>query len=488
VPYPTDLYAPPLGLLTDLYQLTMAFAAFKAGIADRQAAFHLTFRKNPYEGGFTLVCGLAAAADYLERYGFSEDDLAYLRTLRGKRGPLFDDPFLDWLRNLRVALDVDAMPEGTVAFPQEPILRVRGPAIAAMLVETPLLALLNFETLVATKSARVCLAAQGRPVIEFGLRRAQGPDGGISASRAAYVGGCEATSNVLAGKLFGIPVRGTHAHSWVMLHGDERAAFHDFAKAMPDDCVFLVDTYDSLAGVRHAIEEGRALRAAGHELAGIRLDSGDLAWLSREARKMLDEAGFQDARILASNDLDEHVIASLLREQAAEIDSFGVGTSLVAGRPDAALGGVYKLSAVREGDAWMPRLKLSEQQAKISTPGVLAVRRYRSASGLLGDLLYDEDLGISESTLIDPIDPTRRKSIPRGAAHEELLVPIFRAGKRVYQMPTLADVRARARASVSALDPALLRLVNPHVYPVGLEPRLHERRMRLILEARQPAN
>src|SRR5205814_2115985 len=244
------------------------------------------------------------------------------------------------------------------------------------------------------KAARVCLAAQGRPVIEFGLRRAQGPDGGVSASRAAYVGGCEATSNLLAGKLFGIPVRGTHAHSWVMLHGDERAAFRDFAKAMPDDCVFLVDTYDSLAGVQNAIEEGRALRAAGHDLAGIRLDSGDLAWLSREARRMLDEAGFPDARILASNDLDEHVIASLLREQAAEIDSFGVGTSLVAGRPDAALGGVYKLAAVR----------------------------------------------------------------------------------------------SRARASVSVVDPALLRFVNPHLYPVGLEPRLHERRMRLILEARSQGN
>jgi nicotinate phosphoribosyltransferase len=256
---------------------------------------------------------------------------------------------------------------------------------------------------------------------------------------------------------------------------------------MPDDCVFLVDTYDSLSGVRNAIGEGRTLRAAGHELAGIRLDSGDLAWLSREARKMLDEAGFPEVRILASNDLDEHVIASLLREQAAEIDSFGVGTSLVAGRPDAALGGVYKLSAVREGEAWTPRLKLSEQQAKISTPGVLAVRRYRSESGLLGDLLYDEDLGISETTLIDPIDPTRRKSIPRDAAHEDLLVPIFRAGKRVYEMPPIAEVRARARASVSALDPALLRFVNPHLYPVGLEPRLHERRMRLILEARQPA-
>jgi nicotinate phosphoribosyltransferase len=484
VPYLTEVYAPPLGLLTDLYQVTMAFAAFKAGIAERQAAFHLTFRKNPFEGGFTLVCGLAAAAEYLERHGFSEDDLAYLRSLRGTRGLLFDDAFLDWLRNLRVALDVDAMPEGTVAFPHEPILRVRGPAVAAMLVETPLLALLNFQSLVATKAARVCLAAQGRPVIEFGLRRAQGPDGGVSASRAAYVGGCEATSNLLAGKLFGIPVRGTHAHSWVMLHGDERAAFHDFAKAMPDDCVFLVDTYDSLTGIRHAIEEARTLRAAGHELLGIRLDSGDLAWLSREARRQLDEAGFPDARILASNDLDEHVIASLLKEQTAEIDAFGVGTSLVAGRPDAALGGVYKLSAVREGDVWTPRLKLSEQQAKISTPGVLAVRRYRGPSGLVGDLLYDEDLGISETTLIDPIDSTRRKSIPRGAAHEELLVPVFRAGKRVYEMPPLPEVRSRARANVSALDPAILRFVNPHLYPVGLEPRLHDRRMRLIREAR----
>ncbi|MFL5407081.1 MAG: nicotinate phosphoribosyltransferase [Myxococcales bacterium] len=485
--YPTDLYAPPLGLLTDLYQLTMAFAAFKAGIADRQAEFHLTFRKNPFEGGFTVVCGLESAAEYLEHHRFAEDDLAYLRSLRGRRGPLFDDPFLDWLRALHVALDVDAMPEGTVAFPHEPILRVRGPAVAAMLVETPLLTLLNFQTLVATKAARVCLAANGRPVIEFGLRRAQGPDGGVSAARAAYVGGCEATSNLLAGKLFGIPVRGTHAHSWIMLHDDERQAFHEYAEAMPDDCVFLVDTYDSLSGVGHAIEEARALRAKGHELLGIRLDSGDLAWLSQEARRRLDEAGFDGVRILASNDLDENVINSLLKEQGAKIDSFGVGTSLVAARPDAALGGVYKLSAVREGDGWTPRLKLSEQQAKITTPGVLCVRRYRGPSGLVGDLLYDEDLGISERTLIDPTDPTRRKSIPKDAAHEDLLVPIFRAGRRVYQMPPLPETRARAAANVAALDPAIVRFVNPHLYPVGLEPRLHERRMRLILEARTRA-
>jgi nicotinate phosphoribosyltransferase len=488
VAYPTDLYSPALGLLTDLYQVTMAFAAFKAGIAEQEAAFHVTFRKNPFEGGFTLVCGLAAAAEYLERHRLSEDDVAYLRSLRGSRGPLFDEPFLGWLRDLRVALDVDAMPEGTVAFPHEPILRVRGPAAFAMLVETPLLTLLNFPTLIATKAARVCLAAQGRPVIEFGLRRAQGPDGGVSAARAAYVGGCEGTSNLLAGKMFGIPVRGTHAHSWVMLYGDERAAFHSFAKAMPDDCVFLVDTYDSLSGVGRAIEEGRALRAAGHELVGIRLDSGDLAWLSREARRLLDDAGFADARILASNDLDEHVINSLLREQGAEIDAFGVGTSLAAGKPDAALGGVYKLSAVREGESWTPRLKLSEQQVKISTPGVLGVRRYRGPGGLLGDLLYDEDLGISQPTiLIDPTDPTRRKAIPEDAAHEDLLVPVFRGGRRVYQMPPLAEVRSRALANLNALHPALRRFTNPHLYPVGLEPRLHERRMRLILEARNQA-
>jgi nicotinate phosphoribosyltransferase len=487
VAYPTDLYKPPLGLLTDLYQLTMAFAAFKAGLADRQAEFHLTFRKNPFEGGFTLVCGLAAAAEYLEQHRFSEDDLAYLKSLHGRRGPLFDDSFLEWLRDLHVLLDVDAMQEGTVAFPHEPILRVRGPAVAAMLVETPLLTLLNFETLVATKAARVCLAAQGRPVVEFGLRRAQGPDGGVSAARAAYVGGCEATSNLLAGKLFGIPVRGTHAHSWVMLHDDERSAFRDYAAAMPDDCIFLVDTYDSLAGVGNAIEEGRALRAAGHELLGIRLDSGDLAWLSQEARKRLDAAGFSSVRIFASNDLDEHVINSLLKEQAARIDAFGVGTSLVAARPDAALGGVYKLSAVREGESWTPRLKLSEQQAKITTPGVIAVRRYRGSAGMLGDLLYDEELGISEATLVDPTDPTRRKSMPKNATHEELLLPVFRAGRRVYQMPPLEEVRRRAMANVAALDPAIVRFVNPHLYPVGLEPRLHDRRMRLIFEARTHA-
>ena len=486
MPYPTDLYAPPLGLLTDLYQLTMAFAAFKAGIAERQAAFHLTFRKNPFEGGFTLVCGLAAATGYLEQYRFSEDDLAYLRTLRGRRAPLFDEAFLDWLRDLPIALDIDAIPEGTVAFPQEPILRVRGPAVAAMLVETPLLTLLNFETLVATKAARVCLAAQGRPVIEFGLRRAQGPDGGVSASRAAFVGGCEATSNVLAGKLFGIPVRGTHAHSWVMLHGDERTAFRDFAKAMPDDCVFLVDTYDSRDGVRHAIQVGKELRARGHEMLGVRLDSGDLAWLSAEARKALDAGGFPGARIVASNELDEHLVTSL-KEQGAAISSWGVGTRLVTAHDDPALGGVYKLTAVREpGGAWQPKVKLSEQPIKTSIPGILQVRRFRSGSESVADAIYDEERRPQGAvTLVDPLDPTRRRTIPEDTAFDELLVPIFRAGRRVYEPPALIDVRRRTSEELGRFHAGVKRFVNPHRYPVSLERQLHELRTRLILQARE---
>jgi nicotinate phosphoribosyltransferase len=483
--YPTDVYAQPLGLLTDLYQLTMAYAAFRERLHEQHAAFHLSFRQNPFGSGFTLACGLAPALDYLQGHRFAADDLDWLGSLRGKRGPLFDAAFLRWLGGTRLALDVDAIPEGTAVFPQEPLLRVTGPVAQAMLVETPLLTFLNFQTLVATKAARIYLAARGAPVIEFGLRRAQGPDGGLSASRAAYVGGCEGTSNLLAGKVFGIPVRGTHAHSWVMLHGDERAALHGFAEALPDDSVFLVDTYDTLQGVRNAVEEGRRLRQNGHELAGIRLDSGDLAWLSKEARRILDEAGFPQVRILASNDLDEHLVSSLVREQGAAIDSWGIGTRLVTGAGAGALGGVYKLSAVREDGGWVPRLKVSEQRAKISLPGITQVRRYRRGNALLGDLLWDEQLGISEPLLVDPDDPARRKAIPPDAAHEDLLIPVMRGGATVYESPPLPQVRERTRRTLAELDPAVTRLVKPHQYPVGLEPRLDELRTRLILEGRR---
>jgi nicotinate phosphoribosyltransferase len=366
------LYGQPLTLLTDLYELSMAAAAWKSGIDGREAVFHLLFRRAPFRSGFTIAAGLGTALEYIREFRFTEDDLRYLAELRAESGePMFEAGFLEQLRHLELHIDVDAVPEGTVVFPQEPLLRVAGPIVPCMLLESPLLDLINFQTLIATKAARVCIAAGDDPVLEFGLRRAQGVDGAVSAARAAFIGGCGATSDVLAGKVLGIPVRGTHAHSWVMLFDSEREAFDAYARAMPHNVVLLVDTYDSLQGIRHAIETGKWLRDQGRQLAGIRLDSGDLAWLSIEARKMLDAAGFQRTVIYASNELDENVIASL-KQQGAKIGAWGVGTRLVTGAEDAALGGVYKLSAVREpGGAWKPRIKLSEQRAKISVPGIL---------------------------------------------------------------------------------------------------------------------
>src|SRR5436190_7817218 len=372
-----ELYGRPLSLLTDLYQLSMAAAAWKARVEDGEAVFHLVFRRPPFKSGFTIAAGLGPALEYVRQLRFTDEEVRSLGQLRADSGePMVERAFLDHLRELEPRLDIDAVPEGTAVFPQEPLLRVSGPIVPCMLLETPLLNLVNFETLIATKAARVTLAAEGDPVLEFGLRRAQGPDGGLSAARAAYIGGCAATSNVLAGKLLDIPVSGTHAHSWVMLFDSEREAFDAYARAMPHNVVLLVDTYDTLQGVRRAIETGRWLRAQGRELAGIRLDSGDLAWLSIEARKLLDAAGFAKTVILASNELDEDVIASL-KQQGAKIGAWGVGTRLVTGADDAALGGVFKLSAVRApGGSWRPRIKLSDQSAKISIPGVLQVRRF----------------------------------------------------------------------------------------------------------------
>ena len=483
---PTDLYRPSLALLTDFYELTMAAAALKRGVAGEEAVFSISFRRNPFHGGFTIAAGLDPVIDYLERYRFDDGDLAFLAAQRDATGrPLFEPAFLDHLRRLELDVDVDAVPEGTAVFPWEPILRVKGHVIPCMLLETPLLTLVNFHTLVATKAARVCLAARGEPVLEFGLRRAQGFDGGLSASRAAYIGGCAATSNVLAGKLFGIPVKGTHAHAWVMLFDDEREAFRAYAEAMPGNCVLLVDTYDSLEGVDHAIETGRWLRAHGGELSGIRLDSGDLAWLSQEARRRLDAAGFSATAILASNELDEIIIDSL-KEQGARIAVWGVGTRLVTGADDAALGGVYKLGAVRRpGGPWLHRVKLSEQSAKTSVPGVLQIRRFEADDGHLADCIYDELLGLpAPAIIVDPLDHTRRRELPAGARGADLLAPVFRKGKLVYERPPLTASRQRTQDELGRLHAGVKRFVNPHQYPVGLEKGLFDLRTRLILEAR----
>ncbi len=482
----SELYKTSLALLTDLYQITMAYGYWKCGLTQRQAAFHLSFRAHPFDGGFSVACGLEYVVDFLSHLRFEADDLSYLAALNGHDGrPLFEPAFLDYLHHLDFTCDIDAIPEGSIVFPHEPLVRVTGPILQCQLLETPLLNMINFQTLIATKAARICLAAGDQPVLEFGLRRAQGIDGGLAASRAAYIGGCAATSNVLAGKLFDIPVRGTHAHSWIMCFEDELEAFSAYARAMPNNVVFLVDTYNTLQGVRHACQVGQRLREQGHELLGVRLDSGDLAYLSVEARKILDEAGFPEAKILATNELDEHLITSL-KQQHAAITVWGVGTRLATAFDQPAMGGVYKLSAVRDDEvAWSYRIKLSEQTAKTSIPGLLQVRRFQLAGEYIGDAIYNLAEPFTEPmTLIDPQDLTRRKTMPPDARHEDLLKPIFRQGRCVYDAPSIAEVRRRTQDQLRGFHAGIKRFLNPHLYPVGLERRLHELRMELILKAR----
>jgi nicotinate phosphoribosyltransferase len=471
-------------LLTDLYELTMAYGYWRAPNAEQEGVFHLFFREHPFDGGFTVAAGLETVIDYLDALHFGDDDLAYLRTLRGNDGaPLFPEDFLAYLAKLEFACDVDAVAEGTLVFPGQPLVRVSGPLLQAQIVESALLNSINFQSLIATKAARVVLAAGGDAVLDFGLRRAQGVDGALAATRAAYIGGVAGTSNVLAGALHGIPVRGTHAHSWVMSFPSELEAFRTYAGVMPNNVLLLVDTYDTLAGVRHAIEVGQWLRERGGELAGIRLDSGDLAYLSIAARRMLDEAGFEKALITASNDLDEHVITSL-KAQGARIDVWGVGTRLITAYDQPALGGVYKLAAVRSGGgAWQPKVKLSEQAVKVSTPGILNVRRFIRDGEAIGDMIWDEESEPSR-LMIDPLDATRRKSFDEADAVTDLLVPIYRKGKRIYDPPPLVDVRTQCDEQLKLFHGGIKRLVHPHRYPVGLEQQLFETKTRLVLQAR----
>ena len=473
-------------LTTDLYEVTMACGYWKVGVGDYEAAFHVTFRHNPFGGQFTIACGLATVIDFLRAFRFTEAEMAYLASQRGNDyKPLFDSSFLDYLRDLRLTCDIDAIPEGTLVFPNEPLIRVCGPIVQSQLLETALLNVLNFESLIATKAARVCLAAKDDPVIEFGLRRAQGVDGGLTAARAACVGGCVGTSNLQAGERFGIPVSGTQAHSWIMFFEDEKEAFEAYAKAMPNNCVFLVDTYNSLDGVRHAIEVAGQLRKEGHEMIGVRLDSGDRVALSIEARRMLDEAGLTNAKIVCSGDLDEHVIAKM-KQRGAKIDIWGVGTKLTTGQPDAALGGIYKLGAVRHpASQWRYRIKLSDELAKTSYPGLLQVRRFHRRDGrFIADAIYETDHGISEPCEIVDFETEEKTKIPANTHYSDLLVPIFRAGQLVYEAPNIDASRERTRQQLSCVSPEVLQLKEPSPYKIGLERSLDELRSTLIARAK----
>ncbi len=483
-------YKTNLSLLTDLYQVTMAYAGWKSGFASdvqsKTAVFELYYRNNPFGGGFAVSCGLSSILDLIEDFEISQEDCEYLGSLKGSDGKaLFEKAFLDYLRELKLTVDVEAVEEGRIVFANEPVLRIQGPLLQCQLLETPLLNLFNFETLIATKAARVREAAGKDQILEFGLRRAQGVDGALSASRAAYVGGVDASSNVLAGKIYGIPQRGTHAHSWVMAFEDEEEAFMAFVKAMPNNSVLLVDTYDTLEGVRKAVRTANWLKSQGHSLLGIRLDSGDLAYLSFEARKILDQAGLPETKIVASNDLAENLIVNL-KQQGAKIDIWGVGTKLVTAYDQPALGGVYKLTAVKDGKGpWQYRIKLSEQMIKVTTPGIHQVRRFKKDGLFAGDMIFDIDVPPKgDGTIVDPFDHTRRKNFGSGSQFEDLLKPCVRAGQITAGRDSLETVRERRRKDIESLHPAIRRFLNPHVYPVGLEPQLYNLKNKMILEHR----
>lgn len=481
-----DLYQSSLALLTDFYQLTMAYAYWKSGKAEQEAVFNLFFRKNPFQGGYTIAAGLDYIIDYCRNFRFDEADLEYLEEMQNSDGsPTFQKEFIEYLRNLDFSCDIEAVEEGTVVFPNIPIVKVKGPLIQCQLLETPLLNIINFQTLIATKASRITEAAKGQSVLEFGLRRAQGIDGALAASRASYIGGCSATSNVMAGKLFDIPVSGTHAHSWIMSFDSELEAFHAYADAFPDKCVFLVDTYDTINGVKNAIEVGKSLREKGKEMVGIRIDSGDLAYYSTIARDMLDEAGFPKAQIVASNDLDEQIITSL-KIQDARIDIWGVGTKLVTAYDQPALGAVYKLAAIRKSSGeWEPKVKVSQQSIKINIPGDHDVVRFVKSGKALADMIYLTGNPVEKNNyvIIDPNDPTKRKKINiNGLEKDNLLKPIFEKGKKVYLRPDIHQIRENAKRNLELFDKAHKRLVNPHIYPVGLEEGLYNLRTDLVLK------
>ena len=473
-------------LLTDFYQLTMAYGYWKAKIDQHEAVFHMHFRRPPFNGSLAVAAGLASAIQILEDYKFSDEDLAFLRGMKDERGePHFCEDFIEYLRDLEFCWDIDAIEEGEIVFPYEPLVRVRGPLLQCQLLESLLLNVINFQTLIATKAARIFIAAEGASIFEFGFRRAQGIDGAVSASRAAYIGGCDGTSNVMAGKLFDIPIRGTQAHSWILAFDNELEAFETFAQTQPNNCLFLVDTFNTLKGIKHAIEVGKKLVESGKKFLGVRLDSGDLAYLSTEARKMLDAAGFKDAIVLASNELDETIIRDLI-QQGAKICVWGVGTNLVTSKGQSSLDGVYKIAAIKApGENWKYRLKISEQMRKTTNPGILQVKRFTSDKRYLGDVIYDElNVPKDKWTIMDPLDPTKKKSFPLSATSKDLLKPIFRKGKRVYSSPSLKEIRSKMIAELPYFHIGLKRFLFPHQYPVGLDQSLYQIKTELIEKIR----
>ena len=463
-----------LTLLTDLYELTMMQGYFKTE-NNRTVIFDAFHRKNP--------CDLEQVIDYIKNLHFTEDDIAYLRSLS-----IFDEDFLEYLSNFHFTGDIYAIPEGTVIFPREPIVKVIAPIMEAQLVETAILNIINHQSLIATKAARVCYAAKGDGIMEFGLRRAQGPDAGIYGARAAVIAGCVGTSNVLTGQMFGVPVKGTHAHSWIMSFPDEYTAFKTYADLYPDACILLVDTYDTLrSGVPNAIRVFKEMREKGIDLKGygIRLDSGDLAYLTKKARKMLDDAGFEDAIISASSDLDEYLIDSL-KTQGAAITSWGVGTNLITSKDNPAFGGVYKLAAVMGDDGtFIPKIKLSENSEKITNPGNKTVYRVYDADGMIkADLIALADETYDESQpllLFDPVETWKKTLMEPGEySMREIMVKVFDKGECVYDSPNVMDIQKYCKQEQVTLWDESKRLINPQVVHVDLSQKLYDLKQELL--------
>ena len=473
-------------LLTDFYELTMMQGYLKSGKHKEKVIFDMFYRKNPCGNGFAICCGLEQVIEYIRNLHFSEEDIDYLRSLG-----TFDEDFIEYLRGFHFTGDIYAIPEGTVVFPKEPLIKVIAPVIEAQLVETAILNLVNHQSLIATKAYRVVHAAQGDGVMEFGLRRAQGPDAGIYGARAAVIAGCIGTSNVYAGQKFHMPVLGTHAHSWIMSFPTELEAFKAYARLYPNNCILLVDTYDTLkSGVKNAILCYDAMKEEGITLKrfGIRLDSGDLAYLSKKARKMLDEAGYPDAILSASNDLDENLIESL-KAQGACITSWGVGTNLITSESQPSFGGVYKLAATYSDDGkWVPKIKLSENSEKITNPGNKQIYRIieKDSGKVFADYIALEDETFSEKedlVLFDPID-TWKKSTLKGGSYEmrPLLVPIFLGGKLVYNCPSVEEIKAHCKREQESLWEECRRLTNPHAVHVDLSDKLYEMKKGLLAQ------
>ena len=480
-----------LTLLTDLYELTMMQGYFK-NPTNQTVIFDMFYRNNPCGGSFAIAAGLEQMIEYIENLRFTEEDIEYLRSL-----DMFQEDFLDYLSTFHFTGDIYAIPEGTVVFPREPIVKVIAPIMEAQLVETAILNIINHQSLIATKAARVCYAARGDGVMEFGLRRAQGPDAGIYGARAAVIAGCVGTSNVLTGQMFHVPVLGTHAHSWIMSFPDEYTAFKTYAKMYPDSCTLLVDTYDVLkSGVPNAIRVFEEMREEGIKLTkyGIRIDSGDLAYLSKEAYKMLEAEGFDDSTIAASSDLDEYLIDSL-KTQDAKINSWGVGTNLITSKDNPAFGGVYKLAAVKDSDSnnFIPKIKLSENTEKVTNPGNKTVYRiYSKTTGKIkADLicLADEVFDPEETMIIfDPVD-TWKKTKVLGGTYEirELLIPVIREGKRVYTSPDVMDIRDYCQKEQNTLWDESRRLINPQKVYVDLSQKLYDLKKNLLEEMSEKA-